>query len=255
MDIDKDLIPKSLKRDSNIIFTFCKNIVDATAPFCVALKPNIAFFEAYGIEGWESLNKLVTYVKKSYPEIFLIADAKRADIGNTSIRYAKAFFEYFNFDAITLSPYMGFDSVEPFLTYKNKYGILLGLTSNAGAKDFQLKSFGEVKVYEHIIKTSLKWKNSKQLMYVVGATKSNYMNKIRKLIPDHFLLIPGIGAQGGSLRNVAKEGMNKKCGILVNSSRSIIYSSKNRDYATKAEQVARKMQFEMNELLIENQVI
>jgi orotidine-5'-phosphate decarboxylase len=195
------------------------------------------------------------YLNNYYPEIFTIADAKRADIGNTSKRYAKAYFDHFDFDSITVAPYMGADSVEPFLTYKDKHTILLALTSNKGAADFQLLHSGNDMLYERVIKTSLAWQNSNQLMFVVGATRAEALITIRKLIPEHFLLIPGVGAQGGSLEEVAKNGLNHQCGLLVNSSRAIIYASKEMDYAEKAGLEAKKIQEKMNELLIQNHII
>ena len=200
-----------LNNEPDVIFNFCKRIITATAPYCVAYKPNIAFFEAYGLEGWKSLEKVMGFLNKEYPEIFTIADAKRSDIGNTSKRYAKAFFEHLEFDSVTIAPYMGKDSVEPFLEYKGKYGILLILTSNEGASDFQLLNAEGKPLYERVIEQSKKWKNADRLMYVVGATKSKTLKKIRKLIPDSTLLIPGVGAQGGSLEEVSVNGLNDTC--------------------------------------------
>tara|TARA_X000000950_G_scaffold35695_2_gene38176 strand:+ start:16014 stop:16841 length:828 start_codon:yes stop_codon:yes gene_type:complete len=255
LDVDQDRFPVELRDKPDNLFNFCQKIIDSTAHYCVAYKPNIAFFEAYGLEGWKSLEKVMQYINRHYPEMFTIADAKRADIGNTSKRYAKAYFEHFDFDSITVSPYMGVDSVEPFLTYEDKYTILLALTSNKGATDFQLASIGNQKLYEEVIKKSLEWQNSKRLMYVVGATKAEALQSIRQLIPEHFLLIPGVGAQGGSLEEVALNGMNNQCGILVNSSRGIIYASSESDYAEKAGSVAREMQQKMRELLIQNQIL
>ena len=255
LDVDKDRFPDRVKDQSDKIFNFSKSIIDATAQYCVAFKLNIAFFEAYGTEGWNSLQKVMNYLNNYYPEIFTIADAKRADIGNTSKRYAKAYFDNFNFDSITVAPYMGADSVEPFLIYKDKYTILLALTSNKGAADFQFSPSGEYPLYQKVIKTSLAWQNSNQLMYVVGATRADALINIRKLIPEHFLLIPGIGAQGGSLEDVAKNGLNHQCGLLVNSSRAIIYASKEFDYAEKAGLAAKKIQENMKEILIQNHII
>ena len=237
------------------LMPFSKSIIDATAQYCVAFKLNIAFFEAYGTEGWKSLEKVMDYLNNYYPEIFTIADAKRADIGNTSKRYAKAYFDNFDFDSITVAPYMGADSVEPFLAYKDKYTILLALTSNKGAADFQLLSSGDNMLYEKVIKTSLAWQNSNQLMFVVGATRADALINIRKLIPEHFLLIPGIGAQGGSLEDVVKTGLNNQCGLLVNSSRAIIYASNKLDYADMAGLAAKKIQENMKEILILNHII
>lgn len=255
LDVDQDYFPVKIKDSPDNIFNFSKSIIDTTAKYCVAYKINIAFFEAYGIEGWNSLEKVMDYLNNYYPEIFTIADAKRADIGNTSKRYAKAYFDHFDFDSITVAPYMGADSVEPFLTYKDKHTILLTLTSNKGAADFQLLHSGNDMLYERVIKTSLAWQNSNQLMFVVGATKAEALITIRKLIPEHFLLIPGIGAQGGSLEEVAKNGLNHQCGLLVNSSRAIIYASKEMDYAEKAGLAAKKIQEKMKELLIQNHII
>lgn len=255
LDVDQDYFPVKFNDSPDNIFNFSKSIIDTTAKYCVAYKINIAFFEAYGIEGWNSLEKVMDYLNNYYPEIFTIADAKRADIGNTSKRYAKAYFDHFDFDSITVAPYMGADSVEPFLTYKDKHTILLALTSNKGAADFQLLHSGNDMLYERVIKTSLAWQNSNQLMFVVGATKAEALITIRKLIPEHFLLIPGIGAQGGSLEEVAKNGLNHQCGLLVNSSRAIIYASKEMDYAEKAGLAAKKIQEKMKELLIQNHII
>jgi orotidine-5'-phosphate decarboxylase len=255
LDVDQDYFPVKIKDSPDNIFNFSKSIIDTTAKYCVAYKINIAFFEAYGIEGWNSLEKVMDYLNNYYPEIFTIADAKRADIGNTSKRYAKAYFDHFDFDSITVAPYMGADSVEPFLTYKDKHTILLALTSNKGAADFQLLHSGDDMLYERVIKTSLAWQNSNQLMFVVGATRAEALITIRKLIPEHFLLIPGVGAQGGSLEEVAKNGLNHQCGLLVNSSRAIIYASKEMDYAEKAGLAAKKIQKKMNELLIQNHII
>ena len=255
LDVDQDYFPVKIKDSPDNIFNFSKSIIDTTAKYCVAYKINIAFFEAYGIEGWNSLEKVMDYLNNYYPEIFTIADAKRADIGNTSKRYAKAYFDHFDFDSITVAPYMGADSVEPFLTYKDKHTILLTLTSNKGAADFQLLHSGNDMLYERVIKTSLAWQNSNQLMFVVGATKAEALITIRKLIPEHFLLIPGLGAQGGSLDEVAKNGLNHQCGLLVNSSRAIIYASKEMDYAEKAGLAAKKIQEKMKELLIQNHII
>lgn len=255
LDVDQDYFPVKIKDSPDNIFNFSKSIIDTTAKYCVGYKINIAFFEAYGKEGWNSLEKVMDYLNNYYPEIFTIADAKRADIGNTSKRYAKAYFDHFDFDSITVAPYMGADSVEPFLTYKDKHTILLTLTSNKGAADFQLLHSGNDMLYERVIKTSLAWQNSNQLMFVVGATKAEALITIRKLIPEHFLLIPGIGAQGGSLEEVAKNGLNHQCGLLVNSSRAIIYASKEMDYAEKAGLAAKKIQEKMKELLIQNHII
>ena len=245
LDVDRDRIPESFNNEPDAIFAFCKRIIEATAPFCVAYKPNIAFFEAYGLEGWKSLEKIMDFLNQQYPEVFTIADAKRADIGNTSKRYAKAYFEQFEFDSVTIAPYMGKDSVEPFLEYKEKYAILLALTSNEGASDFQFLNTEGKPLFEQVIEKSRNWQNANQLMYVVGATKAQALQKIRTLIPDSFLLIPGVGAQGGSLEEVAIDGLNQQCGLLVNSSRGIIYASSGNDFDQVAGQVARDLQEEM----------
>jgi len=210
----------------------------------------MAFYEAYGLKGWQSLEKTITYINEKYPEIFTIADAKRGDIGNTSAMYAKAFLQDFNFDSITVAPYMGKDSVEPFLAYENKFAILLALTSNEGAFDFQTKNVDGEALYKKVIKTSKTWKNSQNLMYVVGATKAEYFTEIRKIVPNSFLLVPGVGAQGGSLQEVCKYGMNDDIGLLINSSRGIIYASNENDFAEKAREESLKMQQEMK-LIIE----
>ena len=245
LDVDRDRIPESLNNEPDAIFAFCKRIIEATAPFCVAYKPNIAFFEAYGLEGWKSLEKIMDFLNQQYPEVFTIADAKRADIGNTSKRYAKAYFEQFEFDSVTIAPYMGKDSVEPFLEYEGKHAILLALTSNEGASDFQFLNTEGKPLFEQVIEKSRNWQNADQLMYVVGATKAQALQKIRTLIPDSFLLIPGVGAQGGSLEEVAINGLNQQCGLLVNSSRGIIYASSGNDFDQVAGQVARDLQEEM----------
>jgi orotidine-5'-phosphate decarboxylase len=245
LDVDRNRIPKDLIAEPDAIFTFCKRIIEATAPFCVAYKPNIAFFEAYGLEGWKSLEKVMDFLNINHPEIFTIADAKRADIGNTSKRYAKAYFEQLAFDSVTIAPYMGKDSVEPFLEYEDKHAIMLALTSNVGASDFQLLKTGDKSLYEEVIEKSRNWKNANRLMYVVGATKAKALKNIRTLIPDSFLLIPGVGAQGGSLEEVAVNGLNDVCGLLVNSSRGIIYASSGADFDQAAGRVAKELQEQM----------
>ncbi|UCD61470.1 MAG: orotidine-5'-phosphate decarboxylase [Flavobacteriaceae bacterium] len=249
LDTDLERIPAHLLKEESPIFSFNKAIIDATHHLCVAYKPNIAFYEAYGSVGWEALRKTVEYLNENYPELFTIADAKRGDIGNTSRRYAKAFFEDLDFDSITVAPYMGRDSVEPFLSFENKHTILLALTSNEGAFDFQTKLVGEKTLYEQVLQTSKSYKNSQNLMYVVGATKASYLVDIRKIIPDSFLLVPGVGAQGGSIEEVCKYGMNKDVGILVNSSRGIIYASSGKNFATiaanKASELRDKMALEL----------
>ncbi len=245
LDTDMDKIPEFLLDGEDPIFTFNKAIIDATHALCVAYKPNIAFYEAYGIRGWAALRKTIDYLNEHYPEIFTIADAKRGDIGNTSSRYAKAFFEDLNFDSITVAPYMGRDSVEPFLAFKNKHTILLALTSNDGAFDFQTKKIGSHELYKEVLSVSKNYIGSENLMYVVGATKAEYLREIRKIVPNNFLLVPGVGAQGGSLEDVCAYGMTANIGLLVNSSRGIIYASSQRDYATAAQRSAKKLQLAM----------
>ncbi|KQC31456.1 orotidine-5'-phosphate decarboxylase [Flagellimonas eckloniae] len=242
LDTDLDKIPKHLLKEEDPIFSFNKAIIDATHQFCVAYKPNIAFYEAYGLNGWKSLERTMKYLNAEYPEVFTIADAKRGDIGNTSTRYAKAFFETLNFDSITIAPYMGRDSVEPFLEFENKHTILLALTSNQGAFDFQTKNVGEHELYKEVLEVSKTYKNSENLMYVVGATKASYLKQIRHIIPENFLLVPGVGAQGGSLQDVCAYGMTKDVGLLVNSSRGIIYASQGEDFAMAANNKARGLQ-------------
>ena len=249
LDVDLNKIPEHLLNEEDPIFAFNKAIIDATHHLAVAYKPNIAFYEAYGLKGWKALEKTIMYLNVLHPDIFTIADAKRGDIGNTSSMYAKAFLEDLNFDSITVAPYMGKDSVEPFLAFKGKHTILLALTSNEGAFDFQTKRVNRNFLYREIIKTSKTWKNSKNLMYVVGATKASYLKPIRKLIPDSFLLVPGVGAQGGSLQEVCKYGLNKNIGLLVNSSRGIIYASKKEDFAEAAAKEAEALQMEMAQIL------
>jgi orotidine-5'-phosphate decarboxylase len=249
LDVDLDKIPSHLLQEEDPIFEFNKAIIDATHQLCVAYKPNTAFYEAYGIKGWKSLEKTIQYLNKNYPEIFTIADAKRGDIGNTSTMYAKAFFEDLAFDSVTVAPYMGKDSVEPFLAFKNKHTIMLALTSNAGAFDFQTKKIDEKELYKQVLETSKKWENSENLMYVVGATKAEYFREIRKIVPNSFLLVPGIGAQGGSLQDVCKYGLSKNIGLLINSSRGIIYASKNENFAIKATEKAQELQLQMKKFI------
>ena len=225
LDVDLSKVPKHLLELEDPIFEFNKAIIDATHDLCVSYKPNMAFYEANGIIGWLSLQKTINYINDKYSEIFTIADAKRGDIGNTSTMYAKAFLQDLNFDSITVAPYMGKDSVEPFLAFENKFAILLALTSNEGAFDFQTKNVDGEELYKKVIKTSKTWKNSQNLMYVVGATKAEYFTEIRKIVPNSFLLVPGVGAQGGSLQEVCKYGMNEDIGLIINSSRGIIYAS------------------------------
>ena len=255
IDPDLEKIPKHIRNQEDPIYSFSKSIIDSTVKFAVAFKFNIAFFEAYGIKGFISMEKLIKYVKNKYPNIFTIADAKRGDIGNSSDRYAKAFFENFGFDSITVSPYMGRDSIEPFLSFENRHTIILALTSNSGAEDFQFISSEGKKVYEHVIDESKKWRGNENIMYVVGATKARYIEKIRKLTPDTFLLIPGIGAQGGSLEEVSSLGINKNIGILINSSRAIIYASSDEDFAKKAAEEAKNIQIRMEVILKEKSII
>lgn len=249
LDVDLDKFPKHLLNDEDPIFSFNKAIIDATHDLTVAYKPNTAFYEAYGVSGWKSLEKTINYLNEEYPEIFTIADAKRGDIGNTSKMYAKAFFEDLGFDSITVAPYMGKDSIEPFLSFTNKHTIVLALTSNQGAFDFQTLSIDGLKIYEKVIETSKSWENGENLMYVVGATKAEYLAEIRKMIPNSFLLVPGVGAQGGSLEEVCKYGMNQDVGLLINSSRGIIYASNGEDFAKAARQKALLMQQQMESLL------
>ena len=249
LDVDLNKIPKHLLALEDPIFEFNKAIIDATHDLCVSYKPNIAFFEAYGIKGWMALQKTVNYINENYPEIFTIADAKRGDIGNTSSMYAKAFFEDLNFDSVTVAPYMGKDSVEPFLAFENKHTIMLALTSNEGAFDFQTLLVDGKELYKQVLETSTSWKNSENLMYVVGATKAEYFTEVRKIVPDSFLLVPGVGAQGGSLSEVCKYGMNDSIGLLINSSRGIIYASNELDFAEKARAEAMKMQQEMEGII------
>jgi orotidine-5'-phosphate decarboxylase len=248
LDTDLQKIPTHLLSSADPVFEFNKQIIDATADFCIAYKPNIAFYEALGPKGWESLQKTLDYIPK---DIFTIADAKRGDIGNTSSLYAKAFFEQMNFDSITVAPYMGEDSVKPFLQFKNKWVILLAHTSNPGSSDFQLLESVVTgrKLYEEVILKSQQWSSQDQLMYVVGATQSEKIESIRKLAPDHFFLVPGIGAQGGNLELVSKYGMNNQCGLLVNSARAIIYASSEKDFAVHAKAEAKKVQEEMKKYL------
>jgi len=257
LDTDINKIPEFLLKKEDPMFEFNKAIVDATQKFTIAYKPNIAFYESMGTQGWITLEKTVNYIKSNYPEIFLIADAKRGDIGNTSKMYAKAFLETMNFDSITVAPYMGEDSVTPFLDYNNKWVILLALTSNKGAFDLQFfKSEEENKVlYEKVLEKSQDWGNKENMMYVVGATKAEMLEGIRKIIPDHFLLVPGVGAQGGSLEEVVKYGINKNCGLIVNSSRGIIYASKDGDFAEIAGEKSKELQLQMEQLLKENNIL
>lgn len=251
LDTDINKIPEFLFDETqDAIFEFNKAIIDATSDLCVAYKPNLAFYESLGLQGWEALERTVDYIHENYPDQFVIADAKRGDIGNTSAMYARTFLGNMEFDAVTVAPYMGEDSVTPFLTYEDKWVILLALTSNKGAFDFQfISDYSGEKLYEKVLKTSQDWGTTDNLMYVVGATKAEMLEGIRSIIPDHFLLVPGVGAQGGSLQEVARYGMNKQCGLLVNSSRQIIYASSGADFAVAARSEALKVQQEMDELL------
>lgn len=245
LDPDLTKIPPHLLKDEDPIFSFNKAIIDATHDVTVAYKPNIAFYEAYGIKGWQSLEKTIQYLNANYPEVFTIADAKRGDIGNTSAMYAQAFLENLGFDSITVAPYMGKDSVEPFLSFENKHTILLALTSNAGATDFQTQKIENETLYKKVIQTALNYKGSENLMFVVGATKADMLSEIRQIIPNHFLLVPGVGAQGGSLADVCKYGLTDDCGLLINSARGIIYASNGLDFAKQARDEAKKMVEEM----------
>ncbi len=249
LDVDLNKIPKYLLVDSDPIFAFNKAIIDATHHLCVAYKLNTAFYEAYGIKGWQALEKTINYLNKNHPEIFTIADAKRGDIGNTSTMYAKAFFDDLGFDSVTVAPYMGKDSVEPFLAFKDKHTILLALTSNQGAFDFQTLSVNNNQLYKEVLKVSKSWENSENLMYVVGATKAEYLTEIRQIIPNSFLLVPGVGAQGGNLQEVCKYGMTDTIGLLINSSRGVIYASQGEDFADAAAKKAQELQSQMLEIL------
>jgi orotidine-5'-phosphate decarboxylase len=254
LDTDINKIPEHLFDDSeDSMFEFNKAIIDATADLCVAYKPNLAFYESLGLEGWEVLERTVDFIRENYPDQFIIADAKRGDIGNTSAMYARTFFGNMDFDSVTVAPYMGEDSVTPFLTYEGKWVTLLALTSNKGANDFQLmkdKATGD-RLYEKVLKTSQNWGTDENMMYVIGATKAEMLTDVRAIVPDHFLLVPGIGAQGGSLEEVAKYGLNSTCGLLVNSSRQIIYASAEKDYAQAAREEAQQVQTEM-EIILKN---
>jgi orotidine-5'-phosphate decarboxylase len=256
LDTDILKIPDFLKKTDDPVFAFNKAIIDQTHDLCVAYKPNLAFYESLGAEGWRSLEKTVAYIRENYPEQFIIADAKRGDIGNTSGLYARAFYERMDVDAVTVAPYMGEDSIKPFMNYPGKWAIILALTSNKGAGDFQFFTNHEGEpLFEKVLKTSQSWGSTDNIMYVVGATKAEKLEEIRKIIPDHFLLVPGVGAQGGSLEEVASFGMNDRCGLLVNSSRAIIYASDREDFALRARDEALNVQVEMEELLLEAELI
>ena len=249
LDVDLDKIPPFLLKEEDPIFAFNKAIIDATHPYTIAYKPNIAFYEAYGERGWQSLRKTIDYLNEQHPHIFTIADAKRGDIGNTATMYAKAFFEDLQFDSVTVAPYMRQDSVEPFLAFENKVTILLALTSNKGAFDFQTLTTEKSPLYEQVLIRSQKWHNAQNLMYVVGATKAEYLADIRRIIPNAFLLVPGVGAQGGDLKEVCQYGLNNSVGLIINASRAVIYASQGEDFAEKAGEVAQNLQKEMATIL------
>ena len=250
LDTDIKKIPEHLLKEEDPVFAFNKAIIDATAPYCIAYKPNLAFYESMGVKGWIAFEKTVEYIKKNYPDQFIIADAKRGDIGNTSAMYARTFFEELDIDAVTVAPYMGEDSVTPFLTYEKKWVILLALTSNKGSHDFQLTEDKEgERLFEKVLRKSQEWANDQNMMYVVGATQGKMFEDIRKIVPNHFLLVPGIGAQGGSLEEVCRYGMTPECGLIVNSSRAIIYADKSEAFAQAAKNEAEKVQKQMAEQL------
>lgn len=250
LDTDLKKIPQHLLNEEDPIFAFNKAIIDATAPYTIAYKPNLAFYECFGLKGWIAFEKTIAYLQTHYPDQFIIADAKRGDIGNTSAMYARCFFEETGVDSITVAPYMGEDSVTPFLQYDGKWVILLALTSNKGSHDFQLTTDPEgERLFEKVLRTSSQWATDEQMMYVVGATQGRLFEDIRKIVPNHFLLVPGVGAQGGSLQDVCQYGMNKDCGLLVNSSRGIIYADTTENFATVAAEKARELQEEMTAIL------
>ena len=250
LDTDIKKIPEHLLKEEDPIFAFNKAIIDATAPYCIAYKPNLAFYESMGVKGWIAFEKTVEYIKANYPDQFIIADAKRGDIGNTSAMYARTFFEEMNIDSLTVAPYMGEDSVTPFLQYKGKWVILLALTSNKGSHDFQLTADtkGE-RLFEKVLHKRQEWSNADNMMYVVGATQGQMFEDIRKIVPNHFLLVPGVGAQGGSLEDVCKYGMTPDCGLIVNSSRAIIYADSTENFANIAAEEAQKVAQQMAQLL------
>lgn len=255
LDSEIEKIPAFLLDTQDPVFEFNKRIIDATWKYSVAYKPNVAFYECLGAKGWQSLESTVNYIKEKYPDIFVIADAKRGDIGNTSKMYAKAFLENMPFDAITVAPYMGEDSVTPFLSYKDKWVVLLALTSNKGADNFQYHNEDGIRLYERVLTLSQHWGNTNNLMFVVGATRAEKLKDIRKLVPEHFLLVPGIGAQGGSLEEVAKYGMNSKCGLLVNSSRGIIFADNTDNFDRVAGEKANEIQVDMEIYLRQHKLI
>lgn len=250
LDTDIKKIPEHLLDSNDPMYAFNKAIIDATAPYCVAYKPNLAFYESAGVKGWAAFEKTVAYIKQRYPDQFVIADAKRGDIGNTSEMYARSFFDEMRLDAVTVAPYMGEDSVKPFLLYPGRWVVLLALTSNKGSHDFQLAedANGE-RLFEKVLRTSQTWASDEQMMYVVGATQDKLFEDVRQLVPDHFLLVPGVGTQGGSLEEVCRYGMNRSCGLLVNSSRGIIYADPSEGFAEAAKEEACKLQMEMKEML------
>lgn len=256
LDTDLKKIPHHLLEEEDPIFAFNKAIVDATAKYSIAYKPNLAFYEAFGVKGWIALEKTIEYIRSNYPDQFIIADAKRGDIGNTSAMYARSFFEDLNVDALTVAPYMGEDSVTPFLTYADKWVVLLALTSNKGSQDFQMSvdRDGEC-LFEKVLKISQQWSSEDKMMYVVGATQGRAFENIRRIVPNHFLLVPGVGAQGGSLEDVCKYGMNKQCGLIVNSSRGIIYADNSKDFETFAAEEAHKLQQQMETQLAKNKLL
>ena len=249
LDVDLNKIPPFRLKESDPIFAFNKAIIDATHPYTIAYKPNIAFYEAYGEKGWQSLRKTIDYLNEQHPHIFTIADAKRGDIGNTATMYAKAFFEDLQFDSVTVAPYMGQDSVEPFLAFEHKATILLALTSNKGAFDFQTLTTEGAPFYQQVLTRSQQWHNAHNLMYVVGATKAEYLADIRRIVPQSFLLVPGVGAQGGDLKEVCKYGLNDSVGLIINASRAVIYASQGEDFAQKAGEAAHSLQKEMAAIL------
>lgn len=255
LDTDIKKIPQHLLNEEDPVFAFNKAIIDATSEYAVAYKPNTAFYEVYGAKGWASLEKTINYIKENHPEIFVIADAKRGDIGNTSANYARAFFETLKADALTVAPYMGVDSVEPFLGFDDKWVVLLALTSNKGSKDFQYLNAEGKELYKNVLMKSQEWADDNKMMYVVGATHPEELGEIRQMLPNHFFLVPGVGAQGGDLQAVAKHGLNDQFGLLVNSSRGIIYASNGEDFAEKAAGEAKKLQQQMEELLKANNLI
>ena len=255
LDSEIDKIPSSLSKSKDPVFEFNRRIIDATHNYAVAYKPNVAFYECNGPKGWKSLQSTLDYIRKNYPDIFVIADAKRGDIGNTSKMYAKEFYETMDFDAVTVAPYVGEDSVAPFLSYKDKWVILLVLTSNKGADDFQYHNEDGIRLFERVLTVSRKWGNTDNLMYVVGATRAEMLKDIRKIVPDHFLLVPGVGAQGGSLQEVAKYGLNGKCGLIVNSSRGIIFADNTECFDKIAGEKAREIQQEMELYLKQHKLI